>query len=287
MTHDHLDPAYHPDQEPAITTGSAESPAPLDLVGGNIHLLGNLNERLFNLLMAIEQTGSINQAARAVGLTYKGAWEMIERANNLSPNILVATAIGGKQGGGTRLTVTGKVFLNLFQQIKTEHDAFLQQINQRLSSHEDIVFLLKRLIMKASARNQFFGKVTAIAMGAVNATVTLSLKGGDSIVASITKDSVANMGIKVGVEAIALVKVSQIIIVTDFGNHRLSARNQLKGQITRIQQGSINSEVVLSLQGGNAIAATITNASVDILDLQIGGEATAVFKAGAVLLGVV
>ncbi|MDD5272570.1 MAG: TOBE domain-containing protein [Methylovulum sp.] len=256
------------------------------LVGGHIHLLGNLGERLFGLLTAIEQTGSINQAARAVNLTYKGAWEMIERANNLSPNILVATAVGGKQGGGTRLTLAGKAFLALFQQLQTEHDLFLHQLNQRLHSHQDIIFLLKRLIMKASARNQFFGKITDVAIGAVNATVVLSLKGGDTIVASVTKESVDALGIKNGVDAIALIKVSQVTLVTDFGGYRLSARNQLKGTVTRIQKGSVNTEVVIALQGGNAIASTITNESVDTLALTEGSEATAVFKAGAVLLGV-
>lgn len=256
------------------------------LLSGQIKLLGGLGERLFSLLSAIEQTGSINQAAKNVGLTYKGAWEMIERANNLSPNILVATAIGGKQGGGTRLTLAGKAFLGLFQQLQSEHENFLVQLNQRLNTHQDIVFLLKRLIMKASARNQFFGKVTEVSVGPVNATVVVGLKGGDTIVASLTKESVESLGIKAGVDAIALIKVSQVIVVTDFGGYRLSARNQLKGVVSRVQKGSVNSEVVIGLQGGNFIAATITNESVDNLGLVEGSEAAAVFKAGAVLLGV-
>lgn len=271
---------------PEPTDNTQQLRKPPNLVGGNIHLLGGLSERLFELLAAIESTGSINQAARKVKLTYKGAWEMIERANNLSPNILVATAIGGKQGGGTRLTLAGKTFLGIFQQLQSEHDVFLEQLNQRLHHHHDIIFLLKRLIMKASARNQFFGKVTDVAIGAVNATVIISLKGGDNIVASVTKESVESLGIKNGIDAVALLKVSQVTIVTDFGGYRLSARNQLKGTITRIQKGAVNTEVVLALNGGNAIAATITNESLEALDLKVDTEATAVFKAGAVLLGV-
>ena len=140
--------------------------------------------------------------------------------------------------------------------------------------------------MKASARNQFFGKVTEVSVGPVNATVVVGLKGGDTIVASLTKESVESLGIKAGVDAIALIKVSQVIVVTDFGGYRLSARNQLKGIVSRVQKGSVNSEVVIGLQGGNFIAATITNESVDNLGLVEGSEATAVFKAGAVLLGV-
>ncbi|MGZ8225809.1 MAG: TOBE domain-containing protein [Methylococcaceae bacterium] len=256
------------------------------LVEGDIRLIGGLNERVFRLLAAIENTGSINQAAKAVGLTYKGAWEMIERANNLSPKLLVATAVGGKQGGGTKLTLPGKAFLQLFIEIQEEHGQFLKQLNQRLASSRDIVFLLKRLIMKASARNQFFGKVTEVSLGAVNATVEISLKGGEVIVASITKESVDALAIKQGSDVIALVKAPQVIIVADFGGYRVSARNQLQGAVTRIQPGAVNSEVIIQLKGGDSVAATVTNESLETLGLAIGSPATAIFKAGAVILGV-
>lgn len=261
-------------------------PASPTLVEGDIRLIGNLGERLFRLLAAIDGTGSINQAAKDVGLTYKGAWEMIERANNLSPKTLVSSAIGGRAGGGTRLTPAGKTFLQLFIEIKEEHERFLEQINQRLANDQDIVFLFKRLIMKASARNQFFGKVTDVVIGAVNVTVTVGLKGGETIVASITKESAESLGIKSGVDVVALVKAPNIIVITDFGGYRVSARNQLKGAVSRIQKGAVNSEVVIELAGGDSIISTITNESIETLNLSVGNLATAVFKAGAVILGV-
>lgn len=256
------------------------------LVDGDIRLIGGLNERLFRLLAAIETTGSISQAARDVGLTYKGAWEMLERANNLSPQVLVSTAVGGKQGGGSQLTAAGKMLLNLFVQIQAEHQQFLAQMNQRLSTNQEFIFLLKRLIMKASARNQFFGKVTAISIGAVNVEVVVALSGGETIAAQITKESLESLAIKTGSEVLVLIKTSQIILVTDFGGFRLSARNQLVGTVSRIQKGAVNAEVTLELKGGNSIAATITNESLETLELAVGNPATAVFKAGAVILGV-
>lgn len=262
-----------------------ESAAPA-LVEGDIRLIGGLNERLFQLLASIESSGSINQAAREVGLSYKGAWEMIERANNLSPKVLVSTAIGGRLGGGTRLTPAGKVFLQLFIRIQKEHRNFLEQINNRLISNQDIVFLLRRLIMKASARNQFFGKVTHVSIGAINVEVIVSLKGGETIVATITKESVESLAIKSGVDVVALVKATQIIIVTDFGGYRISARNQLKGTVSRIQKGEVNAEVVIELKGGNSVVSTITSESIEALELNTGKPATAVFKTGAVILGV-
>lgn len=140
--------------------------------------------------------------------------------------------------------------------------------------------------MKASARNQFVGIVSEVLLGAVNAEVHLVLKGGESIVASITKESVDTLAIKTGMEIIALVKAPQIIIVTDFGGYRISARNQLQGTVTAVKTGAVNAEVDIELKGGEKIAATVTNDSVETLGLRKGQVATAVFKAGAVILAV-
>lgn len=140
--------------------------------------------------------------------------------------------------------------------------------------------------MKASARNQFAGTVSEVVIGAVNAEVHISLKGGASIVASITKDSAEKLAVKVGMEVIALVKAPQIILVTDFGGYRFSARNQLQGTVSAVKIGTVNAEVDIELSGGELIAATITNDSVDALSLRKGETVTALFKAGAVILAV-
>jgi len=140
--------------------------------------------------------------------------------------------------------------------------------------------------MKASARNQYNGTVTEIHVGAVNAEVVVSLKGGETIVASITKDSVESLAIKTGVAVIALVKAPQIILVTDFGGYRVSARNQLPGTVSQIKPGAVNTEVDIESAGGEQITATVTNDSVETLGLRKGQAVTAVFKAGAVILAV-
>jgi molybdate transport system regulatory protein len=140
--------------------------------------------------------------------------------------------------------------------------------------------------MKASARNQFTGIVSEVLIGTVNAEAHLSLKGGETIVASITKESVENLGIKSGLEVIALVKAPQIIVVTDFGGYKLSARNQLQGTVTQVKPGAVNSEVDIELKSGNKVAATVTNESIESLGLRKGQSASAVFKAGAVILAV-
>jgi len=140
--------------------------------------------------------------------------------------------------------------------------------------------------MKVSARNQFSGTINQVVIGAVNAEVHVGLKGGETIVASVTKDSIENLAIETGKKVIALVKAPQVIIVTDFGGYRISARNQLEGTITEVKPGAVNTEVDIALPGGDKVAATVTNDSVETLGLRKGQVATAVFKAGAVILGV-
>ncbi len=140
--------------------------------------------------------------------------------------------------------------------------------------------------MLTSARNQFKGTIKAIQLGAVNAEIEIGLQGGESIVASVTKDSVANLGLTEDKEVIALVKAPQIILVTDFGGYKLSARNQLAGEITQVKPGAVNAEVDIALKGGELVAATVTNESVESLGLKKGQSVSAVFKAGAVILAV-
>jgi len=140
--------------------------------------------------------------------------------------------------------------------------------------------------MKASARNQFVGTVSEVLLGAVNAEIHLKLNGGDIIVASITKESVESLNIKTGLEVLALVKAPQVIIVADFGGYRVTARNQLKGTVTEVKPGAVNAEVDIELSGGEKVAATVTNDSVETLGLRKGQTVTAVFKAGAVILAV-
>ena len=140
--------------------------------------------------------------------------------------------------------------------------------------------------MKASARNQFTGTVKDVIVGAVNAEVHISLKGGETIAATVTKEAVDELDIKSGMEVIAMVKAPQVIVITDFGGYKLSARNQLTGTVTDVKQGAVNSEIDIELKGGEKIAATITNDSVTTLGLAKGQTATVAFKAGAVLLAV-
>lgn len=68
--------------------------------------------------------------------------------------------------------------------------------------------------MRTSARNRLCGTVAQCRRGAVNSEVVLELPGGRTIVAIVTNDSVAHLGLAVGARACALVKASHVILAT-------------------------------------------------------------------------
>ena len=67
---------------------------------------------------------------------------------------------------------------------------------------------------------------------------------------------------------------------------RLSARNQFKGTIIGIEEGSVNGIVKIDIGGGNVISSTISMSSIRELGLQVGKEAYAVIKATSVMVGI-
>jgi molybdate transport system regulatory protein len=140
--------------------------------------------------------------------------------------------------------------------------------------------------MKTSARNSFHGTVHAIRSGAVNDEVVLDAGHGVHVVATVTHESTVALGLKPGVPAFALIKASSIVLMTDLDGVKLSTRNQLAAKIATVTTGAVNSEVVLDLPGGGQIVTIITNDSAASLALRAGSAATAVFKAGSVIVGV-
>jgi molybdate transport system regulatory protein len=236
------------------------------LISAELKLAGRLDARFFALLEALAATGSINKAARTAGLIYKVAWLMLETACNLANEPLLATATGG-----TQLTPAAHGLLAAWRALQAEQREFLRAQEARLAQLPALAGLLRRI-------------VSAVEAGPVSATVTIALKSGEEITATMTAAAAKRLKLKKGKEAIALIKASAIVLVTDFAGWQLSARNQLAGTVSRIERGAVSSLVVLTLPGGAAITASVTNEGVEALALQVGAPATAVFKAYAVMV---
>jgi molybdate transport system regulatory protein len=238
-----------------------------------------------SLLEQIGETGSITRAAKAVGISYKTAWEAVDVMNNLSGDALVESATGGKGGGGTRLTEAGKKLVQTYQMVQKEHDSFLARIREGVEDFDNFYPVIRRLSIKSSARNQFFGKVVSIQPGTVSAEVGIAINGGDSVVAVITHESLENLEITLGCEIWVLIKSSSVILSIEDENFKTSIPNRLSGTVLRITQGKVNSDVVLKLEGGNTVSAMVTNESVQMMELKEGMQASALFSASSIILG--
>jgi molybdate transport system regulatory protein len=70
------------------------------------------------LLALIGQTGSINKAARRMGMSYMRAWSLVQTMNRCFKKPLVFVTHGGKGGGGAELTETGGKVVALYQQME-------------------------------------------------------------------------------------------------------------------------------------------------------------------------
>jgi len=242
-----------------------------------------------DLLRAIDATGSITQAARALGISYKAAWDAVDAMNNIAGLALVERTAGGRGGGRTTLTEPGLRLIDRYGQIETLHAAFVRALNAQAHDLSRDIGLLRALDMKTSARNHFHGDVVALRAGAVNDEVEIDIGDGQTIVAIVTRESAEALGLAVGAKAFALVKASSVLLATDLSSGRLSARNQFAGVVTHHEQGAVNDEVVVSVGGADSpltIAAIVTRASAKSLGLKPGVAATAIFKASSVIVGV-
>ncbi|MDR2884496.1 MAG: winged helix-turn-helix domain-containing protein [Deferribacteraceae bacterium] len=91
-----------------------------------------LGEGRVQLLRRIQATGSISQAAKDMGMSYKAAWDDVDAMNNLSETPLVVRSTGGKRGGGTSLTPAGVEILAYYDRLQAIFDEFIVRMNESM-----------------------------------------------------------------------------------------------------------------------------------------------------------
>lgn len=82
------------------------------------------------LLEAIADKGSISQAAKSIGMSYKRAWQLVEELNVLCDTPMVVTETGGAHGGGTRLTERGEQAVHQYRELEKAFALFLETSSQ-------------------------------------------------------------------------------------------------------------------------------------------------------------
>jgi molybdate transport system regulatory protein len=75
------------------------------------------------LLEAIARTGSITAAAKALGMSYRRAWLLVDMMNRCFASPVVDAETGGPRGGGTRLTPLGEDVMRCYRRIEAAAEA--------------------------------------------------------------------------------------------------------------------------------------------------------------------
>ncbi|MBD1552184.1 TOBE domain-containing protein [Pseudomonas typographi] len=232
------------------------------------------------LLQHVAEQGSITRAAKAAGLSYKAAWDAIDELNNLAHTPLVQRSVGGKGGGGARLSAEGERLLRLYQRLQ----ALQAQVLEAAEDADDFD-LLNRLMLHTSARNQLHGRVVAIDAQGRNDRVHLDLGAGLSLSAVITHDSTERLALEPGVAVVALIKAGWLAL-HPAASVSADGDNHLEGEVQVVLDDAEGpSEVRIGLANGQTLCALAPPERVAELALKAGQPVAARFGPSMVLLG--
>ncbi|MCZ8221147.1 MAG: LysR family transcriptional regulator [Acidovorax sp.] len=228
-------------------------PASLSLTDALGHAL---TDKRIDILRQIGACGSISQAARAVGVSYKAAWQAVDTLTNLAGTPLVARAVGGAGGGGAQLTEAGRQLLAAADAMAQARGAVLSR--WQATPHAGPA--LARLAVRTSMRNQLPCVVDRLVVQGQIVCVHLRLEGEGagavSLASRITRESAELLGLQPGLAVLALCKATAVRVerggraapasatAAPAGTLRLPAR------ATRVVRGESGDEVSAELAAG-------------------------------------
>ena len=243
-----------------------------------------LLEKRIDLLKAILEHGSISKAAKAVPMSYKSAWDAINSINNLCEKTVVLREIGGIGGGGATVTLYGKNLIKSYTILQKEHEKFLERLTTLTDFNSGNLKSLQRFTMQISARNQLLAIIEDIHIDKVNANIILKTKSNQRLVSSISNNSIENLTLEKDKEVLAIFKSNSVMISTN-NLKGFSARNKIKGFISKLNFSEVNCEVNLLVNDTDVITSVITAESARELELKINQEVYAIIKSSDIMIG--
>ncbi len=145
-------------------------------------------------------------------------------------------------------------------------------------------YLEKESGRKTSARNAFYGKVSAVVRGSIQSQVSLTTPEGHAIIALVTNDSAERMGLKPGRLISAEVKAPHVELHKCAEPPLSSAENRLHGTVSRLATGTVAAEVVIRVSDATELCALISESARMRMNLHVGDEVWTMFSSYAVVL---
>lgn len=207
-----------------------------------------ISDKRLEVLRRIAGCGSISQAAREAGISYKAAWQALDILSALAGVSLVEKTVGGSGGGGARLTAEGAQLLELAEALAQARRAVLARFT-------DGAALSAGLGLRTSMRNQLAGKVLACESGSPqDPTVWVHVEavGGVRLRPTVTRESVDLLGLAPGLSVWVLSKATAVSVGTTPPSPQTAGppRCDVEGCVRRVTPGGGRDEVVLALPGG-------------------------------------
>jgi molybdate transport system regulatory protein len=241
----------------------------------------HISDKRLAVLRWVAQSGSISQAAREVGISYKAAWQAIDTLTSLSGANLVERTVGGAGGGGAQITPEGLRLLDLAAELASARQRVLTQFAGGAA-------LAGGLGLRTSMRNQLPCTVVQLrASYDQDPVVVASLcgPGGSVLEASLTRESADLLGLAEGLVVWAMCKATAVSVSAGLpggqARIRFSGMGILQGQVQRISVGADRDEVSLALHGGGhwvGFAARPWRA-------RVGDQAVATMASSALVIG--
>lgn len=212
-----------------------------------------LADRRVDILRRIGEGGSISQAARAVGVSYKAAWQAVDTLTNLAGVALVEKLVGGAGGGGARLTDAGRQLLGAADAVEKARSLALAQLDSTVESptHTQAV---ARLAVRTSMRNQWPCVVDSLERH--GPLVLVQLRGDGpaaqalSMRSRITRESAELLGLAARMPIQALCKATAVRVSAWTAEGAPDAVNTWTARVTRVSRGKAGDEVSAQLDAG-------------------------------------
>lgn len=203
-----------------------------------------LNNQKFELLNHINQCGSITEASKQVHIPYKRALKYIGDLEFDFENRIVSTKIGGKGGGGSKLTHQGELILKEFR-----------KVNSILKLHADV--------------NEIEGVISDIDVENKIANIYLN---GNKVILPVREN------FSVGDKVLVLIRPEDIFV--KLKSHESNVKNEFKGKITSMKLKSHRVRLDVDI-GTNNLSVEVNNYVMKNLKLDLAKEVYIGFKASA------
>lgn len=248
----------------------------LDLAG----VLGHEStDKRIDILRRIGEGGSISEAARRAGVSYKAAWQAIETLGNLAGTPMVAKAVGGSGGGGTSLTPAGRRVLEAATMLDLARAGVLSSLAGGPAG-TGVGPGLAAMALRTSMRNQFPCGVTSILRTGGMVRVGLGLPGGGVLVSRITRESAQLLQLASGQQVLALCKATAVQVARDIEPG--PAGNVLVGTVSRVSRAAGGGEITLRIGDDISLVGFATAGH----GLKAGHPAMAAIEESAVVVAV-